>query len=106
LLIAPTTHFIAIAPALSMTERVTYALVILAWTMAVGWVLEGRRFALLLEWLRVGGTAAALLWLPDWFGWSASIGAELVITGIALGSLRLIYPPPISVGSDSTPGSL
>ena len=93
LLIAPTTHFIAIAPALSMTERVTYALVILAWTMAVGWVLEGRRFALLLEWLRVGGTAAALLWLPDWFGWSASTELELVIAAIALGSLLLLRAP-------------
>jgi len=93
LLIAPTTHFIAIAPALSMSERVTYALVILAWTMAVGWVLEGRRFALLLEWLRVGGTAAALLWLPDWFGWSASTSVELVIAAVALGSLLLLRAP-------------
>ena len=93
LLIAPTTHFIAIAPALSMSERVTYALVILAWTMAVGWVLEGRRFVLLLEWLRVGGTAAALLWLPDWFGWSASTSVELVIAAVALGSLLLLRAP-------------
>ena len=76
-----------------MSERVTYALVILAWTMAVGWVLEGRRFALLLEWLRVGGTAAALLWLPDWFGWSASTSVELVIAAVALGSLLLLRAP-------------
>ncbi|MFM8518669.1 MAG: sterol desaturase family protein [Nevskiaceae bacterium] len=93
LLIAPTTHFIAVAPELTMLERGAYALLILAWTVSVGWVLEGRRQARALEWLRVGGTTAALLWLPEWFGWNAGTSVELVIAAVALGSLLLLQRP-------------
>jgi len=91
LLIAPTTHFIAVSPTLTLGEQVAYALLILVWTVGVGWVLEGRRYARVFEWLRVGGTTAALLLMPSWFGWSADASVELMIAAIALGSLRLIH---------------
>ncbi|MBU3672980.1 MAG: sterol desaturase family protein [Sinobacteraceae bacterium] len=90
LLIAPTTHFIAVAPTLAMGDRVAYALLILAWTIGVGWVLEGRRHARRLEALRVGATAGALLLLPTWFGWNASTGVALAIAALTLGSLLLL----------------
>ena len=91
LLIAPTTHFIAVAMRLTMGERVAYALLILVWTVGVGWVLEGRRHARSLESLRVGATTSALLLLPAWFGWHTSLEVKLAIAAIALGSLQLIH---------------
>jgi sterol desaturase/sphingolipid hydroxylase (fatty acid hydroxylase superfamily) len=101
LLIAPTTHFIAVAQQLTLGERVAYALLILAWTMGVGWVLEGRRHARSLEWLRVGATTSALLLLPAWFGWNASPAVELAIATVALGSLLLLKPPARTPREDS-----
>jgi hypothetical protein len=53
-------------------------------------VLEGRRHARVFEWLRVGGTTAALLLMPSWFGWSAGTTVELMVAAIALGSLLLL----------------
>jgi hypothetical protein len=43
------------------------------------------------EWLRVGGTAGALLLMPSWFGWAADASVKLTVAAIALGSLRLIH---------------
>lgn len=53
LLAIVTTYFLAVAPQLLMAERVAYALAIVASTMSLGWLLEGRRFAWLFETTRL-----------------------------------------------------
>ena len=68
LLIAPATHFIAIARQLEWLERAQYALVLVAWVWSLSSVLEARAQARLVETLRVVATAALLLFGASWFG--------------------------------------
>lgn len=73
LLIAPATHFIAIARQLDWVERGQYALILIAWVWSLSNVLEARAQARLVETLRVVVTAALLFFSATWFGLSMDL---------------------------------
>jgi sterol desaturase/sphingolipid hydroxylase (fatty acid hydroxylase superfamily) len=70
LLVPIVTHFIAVAPSLSLAARSTYALVILASAVGIGGWLEGKAGGVVREVLRVIAVAATVLALPEIFAWS------------------------------------
>ena len=90
LLIAPATHFIAVAPSLTMTERIGYALLLLAWVLGVGRLLEEREGAKRVEALRGVATAALFMTLPQWFSWTIPLQMKLLVAAVAAGSLWLL----------------
>ncbi len=84
LLVLPTSHFIAIAAQLGIMPRIAYALVIVAWVLSIGWLLEERRFALRLEMLRVLALGAGFVLAPGWFGWVAAPPLKIAIAAVLL----------------------
>ena len=76
------THFIAVAPALSLAERGIYAGVIAAGALSTGWLLEGRKFALPVEALRLALLGSAFLLLPTWFGWEPTQQVRLAVVAL------------------------
>jgi sterol desaturase/sphingolipid hydroxylase (fatty acid hydroxylase superfamily) len=89
-LILPVTHFIAIQPALTDAARIVYALVIVASTLTIGALLEGRRYARSLEQLRVLAVAAIFADTTSWFGWIAPEWARLLIAAFMMSSALLL----------------
>ena len=81
------THFIAVAPALSLESRALYAGVIAVGAVSAGWLLEGRKFALPLEALRLAALGGAFLLLPSWFGWVPAPQVKLAVLSLLAMSL-------------------
>jgi alkylglycerol monooxygenase len=79
LLVLPVTHFIAVQPALDDAARVGYAAIIVLSTLSVGALMEGRRFARMLECARVFALGTGFMVAPQWFGWSAPDWVKLAI---------------------------
>ena len=71
LLAVATTYFLAVAPALDIEQRVAFAAAIVISTLAIGWLLEGRRLARRFEMLRWALIAAGLLSLTPVFSAAA-----------------------------------
>lgn len=79
-------HFIAVQKSLGDTGRVAYALLILASTLAIGALMEGRRHARAIETARVVALGAAFAIAPSWFGWIAPDWAKAIVAVFALAS--------------------
>jgi sterol desaturase/sphingolipid hydroxylase (fatty acid hydroxylase superfamily) len=79
LLIAPATHFIAIGLQLPMMTRVGYALLLIAWVVSVGRMLDERIDARRFEVLRITLTAGLFVALPEWFGWLIPEGIKVLV---------------------------
>lgn len=92
LLIAPATHFIAIARELEWSERTQYALILVAWVWSLSSVLEARSRARLIETLRVVATAALLIG-SSWFGLSLDIAVRATLALLMLAPLWMLYRP-------------
>jgi hypothetical protein len=84
------THFIAVAPELSLGVRLLYAGVIAAGALSVGWLLEGRKFAPAVEALRLAMLGAAFMLLPDWFGWVPTQTVKLAVVALLATSLAWV----------------
>lgn len=91
LLIAPATHFIAIARELAWPERAQYALVLVAWVWSLSSVLEARKRARLVETGRVVGTAGLLLGASAWFGLSMDMAVRVSLAALLISPLWLLY---------------
>ena len=81
------THFIAVAPELSLGIRLLYAGVIAAGALSVGWLLEGRKFALPVEALRLALMGGAFFLLPTWFGWVPTPQVKMAVLALLATSL-------------------
>jgi hypothetical protein len=86
LLIAPATHFIAIARQLEWLERAQYALILVAWVWSLSSLLEARPHARLVESIRLITTTSLWLFSASWFG----LEAELLWRAIA--ALLMLLP--------------
>jgi hypothetical protein len=101
------THFIAVAPELSLGVRLLYAGVIAAGALSVGWLLEGRKFAPAVEALRLALLGGAFFLLPTWFGWAPTPQVKMAVmallaTSLAWLGLGLVKTPEVS-GASSLP---
>jgi alkylglycerol monooxygenase len=91
------THFIAVQKTLDDTSRIVYALLILACTLCIGALLEGRRHVRSIEIGRVILLGCAFALAPAWFGWTAPVWLKAMALLFALGSawqLALREPSP------------
>jgi sterol desaturase/sphingolipid hydroxylase (fatty acid hydroxylase superfamily) len=82
LLVPCVSHLIAVGPQLAPQSLLLYAALILATTMTVAALLEGRRAARRWEQLRAAAIGLAFALLPQWFGYDAPLllrGAVLVL---------------------------
>jgi hypothetical protein len=96
LLLAPMVmHFLLVIERVDAWAGIAYALLITATVVGVGWALEERPFARRVEALRVVAMAAALLLLPDWFGWTAPLWAKATLAAAALATLALLPSSPL-----------
>ena len=96
LLLAPMVmHFLLVIERADAWAGIAYALLITATVVGVGWALEERPFARRVEALRVASMAAALLLLPDWFGWTAPLWAKATLAAAALATLALLPSSPL-----------
>lgn len=77
-------HFIAIAPSISVAARGIYGLGILLSMIAVGALLEGNAAARRIEQLRVVVIGALFASLPAWFGFAAPLLLKLAVLGLCL----------------------
>jgi hypothetical protein len=91
LLIAPATHFIAIARQLEWLERAQYALILVAWVWSLSGVLEARAQSRLVETLRVVATAALLLFGASWFDLAMDLIWRTLFTLLMLAPLWSLY---------------
>jgi sterol desaturase/sphingolipid hydroxylase (fatty acid hydroxylase superfamily) len=78
-LVLPVTHFIAVQPGLGDVGRIVYALLILASTLSVGALMEGRRFARAIEQVRVVVLGVAFAASPEWFGWQSPDWLKILV---------------------------
>lgn len=89
------THFIAIAPSLSLASRGLYGLGILLSMLGVGALLEGRPLARRLEQLRLAVAALLFAGAPQWFGYAAPLPLKLAV--LALAGLGVLWLGAIAV---------
>jgi alkylglycerol monooxygenase len=99
------THFIAVAPALSLGTRALYAGVIAAGAVSAGWLLEGRKFALPVEALRLLVLGGAFLLLPNWFGWAPTQQVKLAVVALLATSLVWLALGLVKVPEESRASS-
>lgn len=93
LLVPCISHFLALAPTLATAPLLAYAAFIIASTLALAGLLEGRPWSGRIEQLRALGAALAFALLPDWFGYSAPLIiklATLIAVVIAVSCLEKI----------------
>ena len=100
------THFIAVAPELSLGVRLLYAGVIAAGALSVGWMLEGRKFALPVEALRLVALGGAFLLLPDWFGWVPTQQVKMAVLALLATSLAWLGLGLVKAPEESRASSL
>lgn len=81
------THFIAVQKSLDDPSRVTYALIILACTLSIGALLEGRRGARAIETARLVLLGSTFAIAPAWFGWSTPAWAKAFVVAFAAATL-------------------
>lgn len=86
LLVPLVSHFIAVVPDLGAPQALLYAAVILAATLSVGALLEGRAMARRAEQARTLALGLALALLPDWFGYDAPPALRAAALVVMLGS--------------------
>lgn len=79
LLVPCVSHLIAIAPSLALPELLLYAAVVIASTLALGALLEGRPWAQRAEQARALGLGLAFALLPQWFGYAAPMVLKVAI---------------------------
>jgi len=79
LLVPCVSHLIAIAPSLALPELLLYAGVIVASTLSLGALLEGRPWAQRAEQARALGLGLAFALLPQWFGYVAPMILKVTI---------------------------
>jgi sterol desaturase/sphingolipid hydroxylase (fatty acid hydroxylase superfamily) len=79
-------HFIAVQKTLGDAGRVAYALVIVASTVTIGAMLEGRRYARVSETARVALLGAFIVVTPAWFGWPVPDWVRGCVIAFALAS--------------------
>jgi len=91
LLIAPATHFIAIARDLAWLERAQYALILVAWVWSLSSVLEARIHARRIETGRVALTAGLLLASTTWFGLPMDVAVRATLALLLISPLWLLY---------------
>ena len=99
------THFIAVAPELSLGVRLLYAGVIAAGALSVGWLLEGRKFALPVEALRLVALGGAFLLLPTWFGWAPTPQVKMAVLALLATSLAWLGVGLVKVPEESRASS-
>jgi len=99
------THFIAVAPELSLGVRLLYAGVIAAGALSVGWLLEGRKFALPVEALRLVALGSAFLLLPTWFGWAPTPQVKMAVLALLATSLAWLGVGLVKVPEESRASS-
>ncbi len=86
LLVPLVSHFIAVVPDLGAPQALLYAAVILASTLTVGALLEGRRMARRAEQARTLALGLALALVPDWFGFDAPLALRAAALAAMLAS--------------------
>lgn len=91
LLIAPATHFIAIARQLEWIERAQYALILVAWVWSLSSVLEARAQSRLVETLRVVATGSLLIFSATWFGLAMDLIWRALFALLMLSPLWYLY---------------
>ncbi|MES2116193.1 MAG: sterol desaturase family protein [Pseudomonadota bacterium] len=79
-------HLLAIGPALAPAALLLYGAVIVAATMALGALLQGRRGARRWEQLRVLACGSAFALLPSWFGFDAPPALRAAMLAVQAGS--------------------
>ena len=80
------THCIAVAPALPLAQAAAYALGILASSVCLGALLEGRGWARWAEAARVALLGMAFALVTDWFGFVAPDALRWTVLLFGLGS--------------------
>ncbi|MDB5935522.1 MAG: fatty acid hydroxylase [Massilia sp.] len=86
LLVPFISHFIAVVPDLGPLQALLYAVVILACTLIVGALLEGRGPARRAEQARTVALGLAFALLPEWFGYDAPLLLRAALFVAMLGS--------------------
>ncbi len=92
LLVAPATHFIAIASSLPLGARLGYAAALVTWAMSVGALLDQRRGWRLVEAARVVALCLLLLAWPGLVAPAIGLTGALAFTALALPSLLWLRP--------------
>ena len=87
LLVPSVVHVLAIDIKAMPALAVIYVLAIIATTVSIGLLLEGRQIARKIEMLRVTLLGMAFSGLPDWFGFDAPLVMRWVLATFALASL-------------------
>jgi alkylglycerol monooxygenase len=79
LLVPCVSHLIAVAPALDHLALALYAALVIASTLSLGALLEGRRAAIRIEQARVAALGLAFALLPAWFGFDAPLMLRVAV---------------------------
>ncbi|WP_373987632.1 sterol desaturase family protein [Duganella sp. BuS-21] len=79
-------HLIAVGPSLPAVSLVLYAVLIVAGTLGLGALLEGRRLGARIEQARGAFMGLAFALLPDWFGYEAPLPLRAAVLVLALGA--------------------
>jgi sterol desaturase/sphingolipid hydroxylase (fatty acid hydroxylase superfamily) len=79
-------HLIAMAPSLAAAPLALYAALIVAGTLGLGALLEGRRLGARIEQARGATMGLAFALLPDWFGYEAPLPLRAAVLVLALGA--------------------
>lgn len=95
LLVFLTTHFIAIAPSLSLSMRGLYALCILINMTTVGLLLEGRALARRVEQVRIVLLGLVFALAPTWFGFVAPLPLKIFVLCLGLGCALWLVRMPV-----------
>jgi sterol desaturase/sphingolipid hydroxylase (fatty acid hydroxylase superfamily) len=86
LLVPCVSHLIAVAPTLDASALALYAALIVAGTLSLGAVLEGRRAALRVEQARTVALGLGFALAPAWFGFDAPLMLRAAVLVMLLGA--------------------
>jgi alkylglycerol monooxygenase len=79
LLVPCVSHLIAIAPSLDEVALALYAVLVIASTLSIGALLEGRRAAIRIEQVRAAALGLTFALSPAWFGFDAPLMLRMAV---------------------------